>query len=248
MTSNVNDGIWQQKYLARFDKDLNLIWRKTFGSISGNDEITKVIIASDSTIVGCGTDGLLSYNLNDSITENDTIGHGTGCLFKFSLNGDSIWMRKYQGTDNQAWGELAWLTNMDELPNNQGYVACGYIDNAWPIQRRGWVFRTDANGCLDASCTDYMKEIDDVNSGFELILSPNPANTQVNITYFLGEATQAIVTLSSTTGNQVYEEKITGNTGTLHLHTSSFSSGIYLLKLQNSNGAICMKKLMLMHE
>ena len=240
-SSNPLDGVWQQKYLASFDKNLNLIWRKTFGTNDGISEITKVMIASDSTIVGCGVDTKIE------LVGADTMGHGTGCIFKFSLDGDSIWMHKYQGIDGE-YGEINWMTNVDELPNNQGYVGCGYIDNYFPAYRRGWVFRTDANGCLDASCTDYMKEIDDVNSGFELILSPNPANTQVNITYFLGEATQAIVTLSSTTGNQVYEEKITGNTGTLHLHTSSFSSGIYLLKLQNSNGAICMKKLMLMHE
>jgi hypothetical protein len=239
-SNNPLDGVWQQKYLARFDKNLNLIWRKTFGTNDGISEITKVMIASDSTIVGCGVD------TKTEIVGADTMGHGTGCIFKFSLNGDSIWMHKYQGIDGD-YGEINWMTNVDELPNNEGFVGCGYIDNYFPQYSRGWVFKTDANGCLDASCTDYMKEIDEVNSIFELVLFPNPANTQVSLNYFLGEASQGIVTLTSATGKLVYEEEINRNTGSLHLNTSNLSNGMYLLKVQSNKGAAAMKKLMIMH-
>jgi predicted neuraminidase len=76
---------------------------------------------------------------------------------------------------------------------------------------------------------------------------PNPANTQVSLNYFLGEASQAVVSVSSTTGHVLYQEKVNTSTGTLHINTSNLSNGMYLLKVQSNNGAAAMKKLMILH-
>jgi hypothetical protein len=76
---------------------------------------------------------------------------------------------------------------------------------------------------------------------------PNPANTQVSLNYFLGEASQGLVSVSSTTGHVLYQEKVNTSTGTLHINTSNLSNGMYLLKVQSNNGASAMKKLMILH-
>lgn len=234
MTSNVNDGIWQQKYLARFDKDLNLIWRKTFGRINGNSEINKIIIASDSTIVGCGADGIDTFNGVDSI------GHGTGCIFKFSLDGDSIWMHKYQGIDNQQYGDFNWMTNIDELPNNQGFVGCGYIDNYFPAYRRGWVFRTDANGCLDASCSDKIREVDEPEAFVNLY--PNPANDKLTIQFkesslYPSESTCKVL---DATGREVLQINNLQQNNSLDI--SELAVGLYVLSIQTSHGKLFTNK------
>ncbi len=224
ITSNTSDGIWQQKYLARYDKNLNLIWRKTFGITSANAEIVKVMIAADNTIVGCGTDGLVTFN------GTINIGHGTGCLFKFSLDGDSIWMRKYQATDDSQYGELAWMTYMDELPNNQGFVGCGYVDNII-VGRRGWVFKTDANGCLDASCTDDVTE---VNENEEVFVYPNPAT---DLLYISNPSQIYNYQLFQLDGKLIFQ----GNTFPIDI--SELPKGIYFIRITTKNDRIINKKI-----
>jgi len=234
----LNNGEFQQKYIARFDKNLNLIWRKTFGISDGYSAVNKLLISSDSTLVGCGTDGINTFNGQDSI------GHGTGCIFKFSLNGESIWMHKYQAYDNFTYGEASQLLSLDELPNAQGFVGSGFFDSQAPLLHRGWVIKVDANGCLDASCTDAVKEVD---ANEEVFIYPNPANNEFYI-QINANVTCSTLNLYNVFGALVCSTKITSNNINA-ITVSDYVNGFYTYQLINDKQSIVSKgKLVIEHK
>lgn len=217
------DGdVWQKKYLRKFDKNLNVIWTKYFGLRNLNTGITKLMITSDGGIVGCGRDGFLT----------DTIGiHITGCIFKFTANGDSVWMHNYQAIDDPLYGDNNELLDIDEMPNG-GFVACGKSVAFFPFRQRGWLIRVDVNGCLTPDCISSTQEIDINNT---LIVFPNPSNEILNITH----------------SNQIYSYQILQFDGKLitqgksfPINISEYSRGIYLIKIQTKNNEIINQKFM----
>jgi hypothetical protein len=165
--------VWQKKYLRKFDKNFNIIWTKYFGKRSFNTGINKLIISNDGNIIGCGIDGIVTTTVN-----GDSIGHITGCIFKYSLNGDSLWMRNYQALDDPLYSDENLLLDIDEMPDG-GFIASGKALADLPTRRRGWIIRLDSNGCLTTDCVSNTKEIEASN---EFIVYPNPGEEILNIT------------------------------------------------------------------
>jgi len=216
------DGdVWQKKYLRKFDKNLNIIWTKYFGLRNLNTGITKLMITSDGNIVGCGIDGLLS----------DTIGiHITGCIFKFTANGDSVWMHNYQAIDDPLYGDNNELLDIDEMPDG-GFVACGKAVAFNPFTQRGWIMRVDANGCLTPDCVSSTKEYENNN---EFIVYPNPATDLIHISNANQIAAYQIFQFD---GKQV----ASGNS--FPINSNEFTKGIYLIKIQTKNNQIFTQKI-----
>jgi hypothetical protein len=221
----INNGVYQKKYIARFDKNLNLIWRKTFGKVYGLSIVSKLFIASDSTLMGCGNDGFGSFNGIDSI------GHTTGCIFKFSLDGDSIWQRNYQAIDNFN-GEASELYDFCELPNGNGYVAGGSVDYAWPVGGpRGWLIKVGIDGCLTEECLNSAREVENEE---EFFVYPNPTNDILNITNPLQISTYQIYQ---------WDGKLITQGNNFPIDISKFTNGIYFLKITTKNNQIINQKI-----
>lgn len=208
---------WQKKYIRKFDKNLNVIWTKYFGLRNLNTGITKLMVTNDGNIVGSGIDGLLT----------DTIGmHITGCIFKFTADGDSIWMHNYQAMDSPIYGDVNVLLDIDEMPDG-GFVACGYGDeiNNGNL-KRGWLIRVDANGCLNPDCISSTKEIEDSN---EFIVYPNPGEEILNIT----------------NSNQISSYQIFQFNGkmvewgtTFPLNITEYAQGFYFLQIRTKSNQV----------
>jgi hypothetical protein len=132
------------------------------------------------------------------------------------------------------------MTNVDELPNNEGFVGCGYIDNAWPIQRRGWVFRTDANGCLDASCSDKIREVDEPEEFVNLY--PNPANDKLTIQCKVPSLhpSESTCKVFDATGREVL--CVSNLQQNQSIDISELGIGLYVLSLHTSNGKLFTNK------
>jgi hypothetical protein len=168
------DGdVWQKKYLRKFDKNLNIIWTKYFGKRNLNTGITKLMITRDGNIAGCGIDGLVTTTYN-----GDSIGHIAGCIFKFTTEGDSVWIKNFQAIDDPIYGDNNELLDLDEMPDG-GFIACGKAVAFSPYRQRGWLMRVDANGCLSPECLNSTKEVDESNQFF---VYPNPTNDILKIT------------------------------------------------------------------
>jgi hypothetical protein len=216
------DGdVWQKKYLRRFDKNLNIIWTKYFGIRNLNTGITKLLITSDGNIAGCGIDGLKS----------DTVGiHITGCIFKFTADGDSIWMKNYQAIDDPVNGDNNELLDLDEMPDG-GFVACGKAVAFSPYRQRGWLMRVDANGCLTPECLNSTKEVDEPS---QFLTYPNPTNDILNITNPHQISTYQIYQLDG---------KLITQGNNFPIDISKFTIGIYFLKIATKNNQIINQKI-----
>jgi hypothetical protein len=213
---------WQKKYLRKYDKNLNIIWTKYFGSRNQNTGISKLIITSDGHIAGTGTDGLLT----------DTIGmHITGCIFKFTENGDSVWMHNYQAMDSPIYGDVNVLLDIDEIIDG-GFVACGYGDETNNGNlKRGWLIRVDDNGCLTSDCVSSAKEIENIKDFF---VYPNPSNEILNIT----------------NSNQIsfyhifqFDGKLVEQGNTFPINVSEFSNGLYFLRINTKSNLVINQKI-----
>ncbi|MEI6523939.1 MAG: T9SS type A sorting domain-containing protein [Bacteroidota bacterium] len=220
------DGdVWQKKYLRKFDKNLNVIWTKYFGKRSLNTGITKLMITSDGNIAGCGIDGLVT-----TIENGDSIGHITGCIFKFTADGDSIWMKNYQAIDDPVNGDNNELLDLDEMPDG-GFVACGKAVAFSPYRQRGWLMRVDANGCLTPECLNSTKEVDEPS---QFLTYPNPTNDILNITNPLQISTYQIYQ---------WDGKLITQGNNFPIDISKFTNGIYFLKITTKNNQIINQKI-----
>ena len=213
--------VWQKKYLRKFDKDLNIIWTKYFGRRSFNTDISKLMISNDGNIVGCGIDGLVS----------DTVGmHITGCIFKFTLNGDSVWMRNYQALDDPLYGDENILMDIGAMPDG-GFVASGKSFATLPTRKRGWVLRVDSNGCLTSDCISNTKELENYT---EIIAYPNPSNDIINITN---------VSLIKNYELFNYNGNIIKRGNSFPINIENYSNGFYFLKVITKDNQIIMQKI-----
>lgn len=219
-----SDGdIWQKKYLRKFDKNLNILWTKYFGRRSQNTNITKIMITSDGNIAGCGTDGKINISVN-----GDTIGHITGCIFKFTADGDSIWMQNYQALNDTVYGDDNILLDLDEMPDG-GFVACGKATAFIPLRKRGWLIRVDADGCIE-NCVSNTEELDKEN---QFLIYPNPSNELLNISNSNQISSYEIFQLDGKLINQ-------GNYFPINI--SKFTNGIYFIKLFTKSKEIINQK------
>ncbi len=218
---------WQRKYLRKFDKDLNIIWTKFFGKRRLNTCITKLMITSDGNIAGTGTDGIVTINTN-----GDTIGHITGCIYKFNTYGDSLWMHNYQALDDPIYGDNNILLDIDEMPDG-GFVACGTSHIFYLNKYKGWIMRVGANGCLNPDCISSTKEIED-NS--EFIVYPNPTSELLNIT----------------NSNQIscyqifqFDGKLVERGNTFPINLSEYSNGLYFLQINTKSNQVINHKIII---
>jgi hypothetical protein len=168
---------------------------------------------------------------------------GSVCIFKFSLDGDSIWMRQYQAINNMQYGDSHELLDVDQMPDG-GFVACGRHLSLNPYLRRGWVIRVDANGCLDASCTNTIKEVDESKDVF---IYPNPADNKFTIE--LGNIDNAsTVNVFNSKGEMVLSNNI-ANQKLVSINTTNLSNGNYSYQLLSTKGIIIKTdKLIVLHK
>jgi hypothetical protein len=211
------DNLWQQKYLAKYDKNLNLIWFKKFGRRNQNTSVNKVIISSDGSIVGVGKDGYVHITSN-----GDTIGIGTGCIFKFSPDGDSLWMHHYTGVFSADYGALNDLVDVDEVPGG-GFVACGNGVGLVPYTLRGWVIKLDADGCLNPGCITAIDENEKID---QFKIYPNPSKDLLNIS---APHEIKFYRIFGSDGNMV------GQGNAFPINISSYASGMYFIEIRTKS-------------
>jgi hypothetical protein len=227
------DNLWQQKYLAKYDKNLNLIWFKKFGVRTLSTSVNKLIITSEGNIVGVG---------KEDLTPDSAWFHKTGCIFKFSPDGDSLWMHNYTGVFSADYGALNDLVDVDEVPGG-GFVACGNGVGLVPYTLRGWVIKVDADGCLNPGCITAIEKRDNTKI---IRIYPNPANTYLTIENQSFESALT-VQIFNITGEKVLDERL-NNLNNQKVATGHLNNGMYLLRIFNDeNKLIHSEKITIVH-
>ncbi|MBK9284201.1 MAG: T9SS type A sorting domain-containing protein [Sphingobacteriaceae bacterium] len=220
-------GIHQYKIvLLKLDctNNGNIIWQKTYASQSIVAGLSAIVINNDESIVASGTFKYPSVMIG-------AINHD-GVILKTNSNGDSLWMKTYGA---YSLSTLETFYDIKKVPDG-GYIMCGSPDYLNDCQ--SWVVKTDSLGIAPGISTNLKQNSTISSEG--LMLSPNPANNILQLTFnstFLWGANYQVKIFNSL-GQLVLEEEIILDSEKAKINTESLMEGIYFLhfdKLYNQS-------------
>jgi len=208
--------------IVKFDENLDTIWDKSYYFYSSEVALVQIKETTDGNFIGCG------------IWEDQVTTHDFGVLLKLDSEGELLWHRLYQHA-NEGIFQLNRLYDLVEVPDNEGYVACGER-NGGPLGQNYWVLKVDEMGCLVEGC-DTITSVTELRAldQLEIALSPNPASELLNV--FIPElpsnlnGTSLTLTLRNLEGKEIEHTPISMGNTTYMLDVRNHPKGTYLLSL-----------------
>lgn len=213
-------------YISKIDSNLNSIWEKYHYSGTSETSIHQVKETEDGGYIGVGT-----------WVEPPTA-HMFGFMMKFDSEGEVMWERKYQHADEGNF-QLNQLYDIEEIPEGNGYVACGQR-NETDTGQNAWVIKVDSMGCLIPGC-DTLTHINELTQQVKLLIYPNPAINEIyvkvpDLSLLGNESSSVFIKLYNLQGKEVQHHKVGRFEATYLLNVEDLSSGMYVLKIENSLG------------
>jgi len=91
-----------------------------------------------------------------------------------------------------------------------------------------------------------VTSVNEINSSTNIFVYPNPANDEINIFWKVGNINMKRIEMLSVDGKSVYQS-ILSNNSNHKINTSLYLPGLYLLILENENGAKWFKRIVVQH-
>jgi hypothetical protein len=170
--SSVN-VVYFDKLIYKINPLHEIEWETSFKELelTGTAMTSNLIKVTDgSGYIIAGTDG------------EDLPGQNTftirGWIGKVSLNGDSIWTRKFIGIDNN--NNRHQIYDLKETPDG-GFILCGESKNpdADSIPQQAWLLKLDPYGCLVPGC-HLIDATEETKPEIKLAIYPNPTSDYLN--------------------------------------------------------------------
>lgn len=153
--------------------------------------VKDVKVLSNEDIAVVGTTGSPNYKPNYIIYGGgtDTVAmlksrRNVGYFLKTDSVGNTKFMRYYATVDTSNYYGF---TSIDTTSDG-GFILYGYVQNfidytdtssTLNVYGKLWLVKTDANGCVDLSCINDIKEVGEED--YKLFIYPNPAQNLLNI-------------------------------------------------------------------
>jgi hypothetical protein len=218
------------KYLAKLDRaDGTILWSRSYGA---SCQGCLLLVGQEITPGG------------DLIAVGHTWVPGSsyfGSLLRTTSDGDSLWMRNYQYSDELVSDGRGLLYDVQPTPDG-GFIAVGVaLAVAGQYTQDVWVVKTDSMGCIEPGChlvTGMESQITNLKDA--LRVWPNPvergSSVQVSIDLPVNFQPQGALRLSvvSSDGRLVQEQSIPDNNSMYHLNTN-LSAGIYHIHLSDAS-------------
>ncbi|NQU35389.1 MAG: T9SS type A sorting domain-containing protein, partial [Bacteroidetes bacterium] len=222
-----SDG-YNRDALIKIDLQGNVVWEKKYGKSLWNKYLRSVNINDKGDIIVTGNIQGSAYHLEGY----------SGYLFKFSIDGDSLWYREYQ--------KLKELFSFNYLygvtpTSDGGYIAVGDVSPYPPDtgNQDVWVIKVDSMGCESWNdCWVGEPEHIALRNEEKLVIYPNPANRVINI-FIPKENESEIHTLSifDLFGRKVEERKVGSGETTVGFNVTGWKAGLYTV-IVSYNGSI----------
>lgn len=222
-----NNGIMWQKYIRKYDKNLNEIWTTHIGSISMGGGITKLIVTDDGGVAGCGMDGVTIMHQN-----GDSVECLTGVVFKLDGNGELDFYKHYYAVTTEVSAVENNLWDIAELPDG-GFVTCGEGRSFWPYYERGWIMRVGPDGFLEGHGNASELSIVELDV-HGIFIYPNPATEQFTVN-----------SLEKVKAYEIYNSsgELILQGSTFPVAISSLSQGSYFVRLSLINNEVTNHKI-----
>jgi len=222
---------WESAYFFKLDEDHNLVWElEVFDSINpGPIQGVEQMISVDNgeAYVAAGR-----FNMIRSL--DPPVGGTFGWFFKFSDDGQLIWIRKYQILDRL--GHRHRIYDLQPTPDG-GMIAAGEVRGPWgndEPQLQAWLLKLDPHGCLIPGCEagDTVTVTGQpVQAAPELAIYPNPATDYLNF-QLRGAPTagQARFRILDPAGREVKSFTATDVRDTFIVPVWDWAAGVYFLE------------------
>lgn len=247
-TDSVGDQEWQRTYGGGGSESGACIIKSMDGNYlicgGGSDTFGKIIkVNPDGTqmwfkdyFYSGGTGGNYLYRIvelpNGEIvaaggTNNPTDGDA-GWLLKTDAEGNELWQRKYNRSNNTD------LFYSVLLANDGGFLLSGQARNLETNSQDAWLLKVDSVGCPYPNCNVGVDELD--SRRIVADVWPNPASDMLNVQWHTGD--NAIVAFTDMLGRSYSSpaQEVQGVVGPyMQYDVSTFENGIYVLTIvQNS--------------
>ncbi len=222
---------WESAYFFKLDKDQNLVWDlEVFDSINpGPTQGVEQMISVDNgeAYVAAGR-----FNMIRSL--NPPVGGTYGWFFKFSDDGQLIWIRKYQILD--SLGHQHRIFNIKPTADG-GIISIGEVHGNWGTNEpslQAWLLKLDSFGCLIPGCQWQDTVTVSGQPGkvaAELAIYPNPTSDYLNFQLRSPQAIpQATFRILDAAGRVVKEFQSTHTGDTVIVPVWDWAPGVYFLE------------------
>jgi len=218
-----------------------------FGTVSGDYRFSLVIVEDD--LVGDGSNGWQQVNYYDGGTNGAMpFPAGINNGFDFATGGDPADPVAFGGYDHVA----RYLSN-DDILGDAGSLPAGSV----PLGVHSHTFATvsasileDLSKChavvmivnsttgeiLNAEKAEITGDVSvtEIENDIELKLFPNPASDQVNVSFKLQDASDAVITVTDALGNVVMNSSavsLEGGNNYVTISSADLSSGFYFVNV-----------------
>jgi hypothetical protein len=150
----------------------------------------------------------------------------SGMITRLDSNLNLVWFNEYRYNANGY--HLIW----DVAPRPEGgYWACGqgYVDDT---TQGFWLLGIDENGNLLDTCNTTTEVIDIMPKTLTMSVYPNPASTQLSVSWAGGAAARIVV--RNAQGAIVLEQQILTDNATINIH--NLANGIYTVQVIDKKG------------
>jgi hypothetical protein len=212
-------------FICRISKNGSVIWQKEFGSFQNYRSVSDLILLEDGNFVASGQGHALVNNSWKRV----------GCLFKFSLDGDSIWYREYYKA-GYTWHELFGLAETED----NGLIGAGYAEILLPENADAWLLKVNSLGCESPSFCWVGVQEPQPEAGSEtgdalIRIAPNPAK-ESTVLNWKGEALKLEV--YSADGREVYVTNLKPSQKEIRLNVNHWPPGLYLVRVVLKSGSV----------
>lgn len=213
--------------LVKIDSEGNTIWQKKIGPKDRNVYLNQLSRTLDDNLIVAG------WAYNDTISEFIY----EGLLYKFSQEGDSIWMRDYYYFEEQ----YDWNYFYDVFPtSDNGYVVTGWGKQLFGGNDSLWIVKVDSMGCDTPGCATGV-QVFDMPYLFNKAIAvwPNPTSGWLNIEFLntikgLKLQGETLIRIYDSQGIKVKKVNLPQNTELHVIDVSGLKDGFYYLQFINS--------------
>lgn len=208
--------------VAKLDANGSTVWQKYFGG-SNNDYAYSTQQTSDGGYIVAGA----AVSTNGNVTGS----HGSS----------EYWITKLDASGSQQWQKALGGSSFEEAYAIQQTADGGYILAGSAASNDGDITGNHGNGdAWIVKLSSGQLSTGENNLIHKPEIYPNPAKDWVNLDHLPQGSSIDLFDLS---GKVIFNKK--NNTGKIRINTSSFSNGVYIIKVQDKGKIILSEKLIL---
>jgi hypothetical protein len=211
-------------YIVKVDQEGNTVWDIKIGPKMYASYVKNLRYTQDGNLIASG------FFMDD--TTSDYI--YKGFLYKFTQEGDSIWMRDYNHFNNQYDRNFFY----DAYPtSDNGYIAIGKALPDMGGNNKMWIVKVDSMGCDTPGCNTGVNMFEWIaEEKGELKVWPNPTKSKFEVWSLEFEvAGNKIIRVYNSQGLKVEEIKIPKGIESMEVDVSKYTNGLYYLQYIHAN-------------